>query len=234
MIKWPYEACYKKAKKASSKSDFSKKSPRAYEASVRHKWIDNFDWFVNPRVKWTYETCYKEAKKYTYRRAFRKGNQGAYRAAESKKWLDDYVWFEKKKYKWDELACWTEAKKYKTKTEFKDQSSGAYESAKKNNWLEKYTWLTPQKHIGDDYVVYAYIDKENHAIYVGLTWRPERRFYTHKTSVKSSVYKFFNSIGKPVPDPIILKNGLSADLAQYYEEFFVKKYKKSSILHYIN
>ena len=41
----------------------------------------------------------------------------------------------------------------------------------------------------------------------------------------STAKRYFESVNKPLPQPIILKEGLNAEEAQYYEDYFVKKYK---------
>ena len=78
--------------------------------------------------------------------------------------------------------------------------------------------------------VYAYIDEENKYVYVGLT-KDKRRHYNHNTrknnkgEYESTAKRYFESINKPLPQPIILKDGLNAEEAQYYEDYFVKKYE---------
>ena len=41
----------------------------------------------------------------------------------------------------------------------------------------------------------------------------------------STAKRYFESVNKPLPQPIILKDGLNAEEAQYYEDYFVKKYE---------
>ena len=63
-IKWDYEKCYKEAKKYETKSDFRIKSPNAYSASWRNKWLDNFCWLRTKQYE--YDKDKKEYYVYSY------------------------------------------------------------------------------------------------------------------------------------------------------------------------
>lgn len=43
-IKWDFEKCKKEAEKYTTKFDFRNKSPKAYNASWRNKWLNRFNW----------------------------------------------------------------------------------------------------------------------------------------------------------------------------------------------
>ena len=90
------------------------------------------------------------------------------------------------------------------------------------------------------YTVYCYYDNETNAIYVGLTCRPKLRDYEHRNGKKShgiqrfsSVYRYFKSIKKTLPNPKILKNNLTATEAQYWEGYYVEFYREKG-MHIIN
>ena len=142
---WNRENCYKEAKKYSSRSEFKKGCQTAYYKALKYKWINDYNWFVEPMPKkeWNQHTCYEEAKKYNSRSDFAKGNQSAYNKALKNNWLDDYTWFSvsASEKRWNYDTCLEESKKYKTRTEFHDGSNSAYNVARRNKWLDKYTWL---------------------------------------------------------------------------------------------
>lgn len=69
--------------------------------------------------------------------------------------------------------------------------------------------------------VYAYVDENNKVAYVGLTIDKNSRKRSHKYGSNSAVRKYF---GKNIPEPIILKDGLTVLESQYYEDYYKKQY----------
>lgn len=246
---WTKERCYEEATKYKSKVEFQQKCGSAYVTAKKNGWIDDYTWFERPVVynkKWTYETCLEEAKKYKTKTEFKNNNSGAYNVAYRNGWLDDYTWLEdgnkiavEKRRKWNKETCCEEAKKYKTKVEFRRLSSGAYDAAYKNGWLKDFTWLESgvisKRRI---YVVYYYIDDETNAVYVGLSNNMKRRHRQHcKGTIKHGVikydivYKYFHdTLGKEVPEPIVLHKDIYAKDAQEYEKHYVEKFKNEGKL----
>ena len=192
-----------------------------------------------PNGYWTYERCYDEAKKYKSKVEFRRNNNGAYQVALKNGWLDDYTWFEKLIGKWNRETCYYEAKKYNSRSEFIRNSYQAYIVAKKNGWLDDYTWFEKrainEKNI---YVVYYYEDKETNAVYVGLTNNLKRRHKQHCRGLLKHgeikydiVYKYWHdTLGKEVPEPIVLHKDIYAKDAQEYEKQYVEKFKREGKL----
>ena len=226
--KWTYEICYEEAKKYSSATEFLRASHGAYNSAWRNKWLKDYTWFMSKsesmskaRTVWTYEACYEEARKYKTRAEIKRNSQGAYDAMLRNKWLDDYTWLEPSKSaeKWNKETCYTEAKKYKSRGEFFTKSNGAYNKARRNGWLVDYSWLKRQSHNKEDFYIYVYVDEAKKIVYVGLSWR-KRRHSEHKRK-GDNVYKYFN--GK-VPDMRIVMTDLSAEDAQYYEDWYKKAY----------
>ena len=43
--KWTKKRCYEEAKKFKTKKEFQDNSPSCYQAALKHKWIDDYDWF---------------------------------------------------------------------------------------------------------------------------------------------------------------------------------------------
>ena len=129
--------------------------------------------------------------------------------------------------KWNKDKVFKESKKYNCRTDFKISSSRAYIIANENNWLDEMTWLKPKINIHKDGAyIYAYIDEENKYVYVGLTLLPKDRDSQHRNgNGKSSVYKYFKSINKEIPQPIYLEKGLSQIKAQEQEHYWCEYYK---------
>lgn len=121
-----------------------------------------------------------------------------------------------------------------SREDFRRKAPAAYSAAKRYGWINEYPW--PKSRVmGNEknYIVYGYFDEGTNSVYVGLTNRPKSRHKEHSVGVikkgvlkHSIVYIYFNSIGKKVPDPIILKDGLSAPEAQYYEDYYIELYRK--------
>lgn len=187
-------------------------------------------------TKWNYETCYNEAKKYKSRYEFQQNNGGAYAAAIKNGWLDDYTWFEGPKPHgyWTREKCYEEAKNYKSQREFERGNASAFSAAYKNGWLGDYDWFE-KGHVTDKnvYVVYCYKDDESNSVYIGLTNHLRRRHLQHCNGhmkhgeIKyDTVYKYFNLIGRSIPEPTILKQELYANEAQEYEKYYVNYFKE--------
>ena len=185
-----------------------------------------------------YENCYEEAKKYKTLKDFRKNSGYAYNSATDNGWLDNYTWLERQAkpngYWQNYDNCYEEAKKYKSRSEFVANCGGAYNAALHNGWIDDYTWLvspTVRKHSGSKFVIYAYEDYENKVVYVGLSKDLKRRHRAHINGsmhkgkrVYDNLYKYFQAVGKEIPSPIIKIDDLSAEDAQYYEDWYKKAY----------
>ncbi len=186
--------------------------------------------------KWNYDTCFELAKKCNSKGELKAANYQAYHVARINGWLDDYTWF-KAKYKpsgyWTRENCYNEAKKYKSSVDFRKNAAVAYMFATRNNWIADYTWLgkgvLSKKRI---YVVYCYKDEDTNAVYVGLTNNLRQRHWQHCNGILKNgerrydiVYRYFQSIGKDVPQPVIKKGELYAKEAQQYEKQYLKQYK---------
>ena len=85
-------------------------------------------------------------------------------------------------------------------------------------------------------MVYCYKDIETNSVYVGLANNIERRhrehcngYIKHQERKFDTVYRFFHSLGKLIPNPIILKQGLLVREAQSYEAYYVEKFKNDGL-----
>ncbi len=73
----------------------------------------------------------------------------------------------------------------------------------------------------NNYLIYLYIDFENGVFYVGLTCDKYKRKYFHKH--KGSVFNYFTSINKPIPNPIYVMDCLTSEQAQFWEDWYKKE-----------
>lgn len=236
--KWDKESCYNLAKECGSRRDMEIKSKVAYRTALKNGWINDYTWFSPSKTqkRWTRETCYSEAKKYQTRKEFETKSKGAYLAAVRNGWLSDYTWLPTR-LSWDKESCYSEAQKYNSRAEFASKNASAYQVALKNGWLNDYTWFKkrnlPKENI---YIVYSYNDEDTNSVYVGLTNNLKLRhrqhcrgFLRHGEIKYDIVYRYFHSIGKTPPEPIILEKDLYADEAQIYEELYVEHYKNEGM-----
>ena len=91
VVKWTKEKCAEEALKYKSRSEFKKKSPHAYHAARRNKWIDEICAHMSPILrKWDYESCKEESKKFKSRDDFKKNSNGAYGYAYKNNLLNDF------------------------------------------------------------------------------------------------------------------------------------------------
>lgn len=81
-IKWTKANVLEESKKYSSRTEFCKKSKRAYEIASQNGWLDEMPWLKILRKKlWTKDDVLLEAKKYETLKDFIKHSVGAYNAA---------------------------------------------------------------------------------------------------------------------------------------------------------
>ena len=110
------------------------------------------------------------------------------------------------------------------------KSSGAYDAAVRNKWIKDYTWFEKRNHDSEDYVIYAYENTANKVVYVGLTFDTKGRDYDHRREKRKGgdvLFKYYKSIGLPIPEMRIKMDGLNATNAQYYEDWYKKAYAEA-------
>lgn len=92
-VKWIKERCQVEALKYDTRNEFKIKSPNAYHAALRNKWIDeicsHMSYKNNPSGYWTKEVCQKEASRYRNREDFKKSG-GAFGSSYRNGWLDEF------------------------------------------------------------------------------------------------------------------------------------------------
>lgn len=89
---WNKETCDEFAKKCSSRTEFSKKFHKAYDAALRNHWLDDICTHMKEIIKsagyWTDENLQLEAYKFKSKKDFKKYASGAYSIATKKGILD--------------------------------------------------------------------------------------------------------------------------------------------------
>lgn len=146
--KWNYEATKEESKKYTTRGEFEKKSPSAYHAARKNKWLDNFTWLIacdkGKRI-WTEDSARQEALKYKTKADFRKYSGGAHAAAQKSGWIKGYDWFVSgHDVRADRDRVWTyektkqEAQKYTGRSKFCKGNGSAYSAALKNKWLDEF------------------------------------------------------------------------------------------------
>ena len=225
-IKWTYDMIKNEASKYSSKNEFKKNNRCAYQAALRKNIID--DLFENVNITWDEELVRNESLKYKTKNEFKHKCPGAYQYAIRHNLIDEL--YDNLYEYWTDESVEELAKSCKTKKEFY-QNSGAYGYAIRHNLLKKFTWLVCEND-EIERCVYLYTDEENKVAYIGLTANKEERHKSHKTGIfrekrtKSAVFDYFTSIGKDVPDPIYLEDGLSLIESQDREDYYIKLYEE--------
>lgn len=134
--------------------------------------------------------------------------------------------------KWTVESCTEAARLCSSATDFRERFPGGYRYAHQTDLWRSFTWF---KHNTDPnrktYVVYAYEDVANNAVYIGLTNNLDRREKEHrKKNYKNGLRKYdivrqhFEDVGLPIPKPIVLRDGMDGFEAQAAEDEFKSKY----------
>lgn len=215
---WTYETCLEIAKNCNGRHHFEKTNSGAYQYSRKMGWLDDF--FPKKNI---YKECERAAMDCKTKTEFQKRYSTLYNAARTNNWLDKWFYNKKRTYE----RCYSEAQKYDTLKDFREKAYGPYQKSVKEGWLNDFTWLKRQElHIENDWLIYAYEDRENKAVYVGLTYDLKMRDYQHRTNHcgNDTVYNYF-SISMPKPN--IKMDMLSGDDASYYEKWYSNAYKKT-------
>lgn len=182
-------------------------------------------------AKITKTQCRELAKTCVCLTDFKEQYPDAYRAARRNKWTGFFK--NATVPKWKERDCYREAKKYTSWHEFRKYSPWPYQKSLINGWAEKYTWLGKDFDPGERiYTVYKYEDLETQTVYVGLTCDIKTRHKSHATGIfcgkvkKTAVLSYFSQANKPVPEPVIIAQGLYVTDAQKLEAYWIDFFRK--------
>ena len=124
------------------------------------------------------------------------------------------------------------AKLCQTKSEYMKRFGGAYFISLDNNEMDQFSWFNKQLHPFDEeakiHLIYIYLDEENKYFYVGRTldYNFKTRCSVHRNPKKHDVvFRHWNSMNKPVPEPIIVErnlNTLESKIKEHeYEELYI-------------
>lgn len=235
---WTPERVIEEGKKYQKKGDFKRLSPSAYAIACRKGLIDSMSWLkddlhkkrgprkVHKYTKDIIEEIIKQNNCTTYS-DLRKFNEYAYAIAKKNNWLNEFCLIKTKHEDgyWTKDKVWSIAKSYTNKNDFSKHESVAYKWASYYGILDKMDWMKSptydDRRENHDSEVYAYIDKENKDVYVGLSIDSKVRKKSHKYDKKSAVKKF---VWKTNPIFIVLKSHLTIDESTYWEDYYKKKY----------
>lgn len=239
--RWTEDECLNIAKQYSSKKEFKKEHPEAYDKARRMKWLYTYDWLENnqPIHHWTKEECKAEAMKYKTKMEFKRNCQSAYSAAVSHKWLKEFDFFistRKPDGYWTYERCKEVALLCSTKAEFMNNYKSACHKSREKGWyndicshMPEYVTITPEDEYRQKYTIYVYEDLINHSAYVGLTNNIKKRHRQHKCQNKygqfDSVGLYFNNINVEIPEPKIIYKNLEATDASIKEKEVYYQYK---------
>lgn len=139
--RWNYQRCSEEADKYSTRAEFRRQSPKAYNAAKRHGYLEELCVHMaekrKPNGYWTKERCLEEAAKFETRQEF--NNTPAYQAAIRNGWLDEVMQhlpiIRRSIESWTKEECSEEALRYTNRSDFSSESHGAYTAAKQKGWL---------------------------------------------------------------------------------------------------
>lgn len=226
------ESAYEYAKQFKSRTDISKKNGKFYRFVLKNGWINDYYWLKATNIKWDYKSTYNEALKYTTKKDFEKYSSGAYTACLKNGWMKDYYWLTNKPYiKYTYDVCYEIAKKCESSTEMFNLCPSAYYASIRKGWKKDYTWFR-RKIVNvvdkskNEYFIYAYFDKINKFVYVGLS-KTNKRDLQHrdkKRCNRDSVYLYFSRKNMSIPDWEILESNLTADEASVREGYWLNHF----------
>lgn len=219
---WTDDRIIEESKKYKTPIEFKINAPTAYKKANEKKLIKEMIWLKTdrhkkrgPRANHKYTkdvvVSFIQEHKCTTYADFRRINEYAYNQAKKNGWLPELGLIQDNPGKklWTKEKVFEVARNYSNKTNFQEKEPAAYSWASEYKILDKFDWM------------YAYVDENNKVAYVGLTIDKNSRKKRHKYEPNSAVRKYF---GKNIPEPIILKDGLTVLESQYYEDYYKKQY----------
>lgn len=94
-IYWTKERVFEESKKYDTRSEFAKKSQRAYQVAWANNWLNEMQWLILKLNIWDGEKVLNESKKYKTRTEFQRGSGSAYHYARLNNLLDDMIWLKR-------------------------------------------------------------------------------------------------------------------------------------------
>ena len=142
---WTKEALKESALKYTSKTDWEKGEPSAYNIALRNGWIDeccaHMEELLKPKGYWTLERCQESALKYQTKPEWKKNEPTAYSKAKSQGWVDlccaHMKVLRRPNGSWTLEECIESASRYETSTAWAKGHGAAYQAARKHKWLDE-------------------------------------------------------------------------------------------------
>lgn len=231
---WTNEEVFEESRRFSGQRrvDFRNGSPRAYRVAIKRGLIDQMTW-LNHRHFWTKEEVIEASRQYVGQGkiAFRVGNPPAWDAAYRNGWVESMPWLGEANHHywtWSELVKASLPYAGKGRGAFVKGNEKAYRYARRMGWLDRLTWLGRKDSVYTAPVWSVYAYKFPNARYVGLTCDTTLRSWEHRTNNKgrSTVFKYHERTGLPMPEMTVLVHGLTKEQAQVAEDMVRKLYEK--------
>ena len=230
---WTYEKAKAEAAKYKSTKDFRTKSPLAYNAAVRMKWIKECVWLKKANHSWTYEEIKKiiQDNNIIYSVDLEHQFLNAYATAVRHKWLKKLGLKHKLHSPYTYKEAYKVAKRYKTVKDFRSDNEALYIRCTKNKWIDTFDWLARDTscYAADKDCCYMYLNEDLKIVYVGRTIHPLTRYLDHKNGRNSKVKQYFNEYGVELPEPIYYMNGAKfpVNYGLMIEDKLVKWFKEN-------
>lgn len=228
-IRWNDELCRQEAMKYEYLKDFMKNSKSAYQYARKTKLLESFAWLKRLiRTDRTKEECFEIANQYSTLAEFIKNQRNVYEVMRRRGWDKELDLKRRKLLTKDVIADL--ASKYSTLSDFCRENLSAYDVARRNGWADVLSHLKKNVNVDPSekiWLVYVY-ELVNKTAYVGLTRVFKTRDAQHKGNYegKDPIYKFCSENSAVIPEAIILKKGLDAEEAQFWEDWYRNDYEK--------
>ncbi len=238
-IKWNIPKIKSLVNVSKSRSEFKRKYPQAYDATVRLGLMNNL---FSKHANQGYSTIRKRsgsitkksisliASKYKTRIDFYKNHRSEYSIAVQNGWLDDlFLKHANHGYSKAKMGTWQKqenvikaASQCEDRTEFMTKFRGAYASSKENGWFEIATKNMEVKHNSHKRIVYLIASESIKLAYIGITYNLKQRIDAHKATGTNAVKALIKNgaVISIIDGPFVAKKAPSR------ERFFIEKYKK--------
>lgn len=226
-----------------SRDEFQRKYNQAYRNLYAAGLLDEV--LPSKREERSFERFLEIAKNCKTKEEVREKDASICSKAREEGWWEYCPWIPKlsqKPRKWPDEKRWAAALQCKTRSEYREKFVGAYTYDKEHNLLDRYTHFEKPIAEGrdpnaEDYVIYVYRDEEHKVVYVGLTYegRKAQRHKEHVCGRKEDdgsitfdvAAKYWQGIGKPLPQPRYVMDELHIDDVGYFEDWYIKQYEKA-------
>lgn len=178
------------------------------------------------RCSRTIEDCREVAQRYITFRHFRNKENAVYLYAKRRGWLGEITSHMVRRKMWKDRKeeVHQVALKYRNRGEFCLKDERYYEVARRWGWLDDV--CGHMVFVGHKYkrLVYVY-EFEDRTCYIGLTGNDIKRSHSHRTDLKSPVYRYSQKTGLTPIKRIITDGYIDSELARNIEHETIEEYK---------